>query len=91
MVHDRFFEPLFRLRSVTARTEEAAHTQTSLLARFMDSKRVNERDDDDKTLHHYLAVRIDPDASPLVCRASCVTSQVTLSFSPRDQTLRYRR
>ena len=59
-VHNRFFEPLFR--TVRNNPNEEA-LQTSLLE-FMDSKRVNERTDDDKTL--FLAVRINPDASPLV-------------------------
>ncbi len=59
-VHDRFFEPLFRTVRNNA-NEEALRTS---LLEFMDSKRVNERTDDDKTL--LLAVRIHPDASPLV-------------------------
>lgn len=54
-VHDRFFSPLFR--TVKAGSDEEALT-ASLLA-FMDSKRVNERTDDDKTL--LLATRIIPD------------------------------
>mgnify|MGYP001041622825 CR=1 FL=1 len=55
-VHDRFFAPLFR--TVRAGPDEEALT-TSLVS-FMDSKRVNERTDDDKTL--FLATRIIPDA-----------------------------
>ena len=51
-VHDRFFEPLFK--SVRNGPDEAA-LQSSLLE-FLDSKRVNERTDDDKTL--LLATRI---------------------------------
>lgn len=58
-VHDRFFAPLFR--TVRARTDEKA-LQTSLLE-FMDSKRVNERTDDDKTL--LLATRSADDPSNL--------------------------
>lgn len=54
-VHDRFFAPLFR--TVRAGPDEEALT-ASLLA-FMDSKRVNERTDDDKTL--LLATRSIPD------------------------------
>jgi len=54
-VHDRFFAPLFR--TVRAGPDEEALT-ASLLG-FMDSKRVNERTDDDKTL--LLATRSIPD------------------------------
>lgn len=54
-VHDRFFAPLFR--TVRAGPDEQALT-ASLLA-FMDSRRVNERTDDDKTL--LLATRSIPD------------------------------
>lgn len=57
-VHDRFFAPLFK--TVREGPDEAA-LQTSLLE-FMDSKRVNERTDDDKTL--LLAARIAADVSP---------------------------
>ena len=57
-VHDRFFEPLFR--TVRNSPDEEA-LRTSLLE-FMDSKRVNERTDDDKTL--LLATRSDPDVPP---------------------------
>jgi hypothetical protein len=57
-VHDRFFAPLFK--AVRNGPNEAA-LQTSLLE-FMDSKRVNERTDDDKTL--LLATRITVDVSP---------------------------
>ncbi|OJW21243.1 MAG: hypothetical protein BGO49_24855 [Planctomycetales bacterium 71-10] len=54
-VHDRFFAPLFR--TVKAGSDE--ETLTASLLGFMDSKRVNERTDDDKTL--LLATRIIPD------------------------------
>lgn len=54
-VHDRFFAPLFK--TVRNGSDEAA-LQTSLLE-FLDSKRVNERTDDDKTL--LLATRIAAD------------------------------
>lgn len=54
-VHDRFFAPLFK--TVRNGPDEAA-LRTSLLE-FMDSKRVNERTDDDKTL--ILATRINAD------------------------------
>jgi len=57
-VHDRFFAPLFK--AVRNGSNEAA-LKTSLLE-FMDSKRVNERTDDDKTL--FLATRITVDVSP---------------------------
>jgi hypothetical protein len=59
-VHDRFFSPLFG--AVRNGPDEAA-LQTSLLE-FMDSKRVNERTDDDKTL--LLATRITADVPPNV-------------------------
>ena len=54
-VHGRFFAPLFK--AVRSGPDEAA-LQASLLE-FMDSKRVNERTDDDKTL--ILATRITAD------------------------------
>lgn len=54
-VHDRFFAPLFK--ALRNGTDQAA-LQTSLLE-FMNSKRVNERTDDDKTL--LLATRITVD------------------------------
>jgi len=54
-VHDRFFAPLFR----TVRAGPDEETLTASLLGFMDSKRVNERTDDDKTL--LLATRIIPD------------------------------
>lgn len=57
-VHDRFFSPLFR--TLRDGPDEEALTQ-SLLA-FMDSKRVNERTDDDKTL--LLAIRMHAHAQP---------------------------
>jgi hypothetical protein len=57
-VHNGFFAPLFK--AIRNGPDEAA-LQTSLLE-FMDSKRVNERTDDDKTL--FLAMRINPDAPP---------------------------
>ncbi|WP_437187812.1 PP2C family serine/threonine-protein phosphatase [Planctomicrobium sp. SH668] len=56
-VHDRFFAPLFK--TVRNGPDEAA-LQVSLLD-FMDSNRVNERTDDDKTL--FLATRITADVS----------------------------
>jgi serine/threonine protein phosphatase PrpC len=59
-VHDRFFEPLFR----TVRNNPNEEALRTSLLEFMDSKRVNERTDDDKTL--LLATRNNPDASPLV-------------------------
>jgi Protein phosphatase 2C len=59
-VHDPFFEPLFR----TVRNNPNEEALRTSLLEFMDSKRVNERTDDDKTL--LLAVRINPDASPIV-------------------------
>jgi Protein phosphatase 2C len=59
-VHDRFFAPLFR----TVRTGPDEETLRSSLLEFMDSKRVNDRTDDDKTL--LLATRntCDAPASP---------------------------
>ncbi|MDZ4688924.1 MAG: PP2C family serine/threonine-protein phosphatase [Planctomycetaceae bacterium] len=57
-VHDRFFAPLFK--TVRNGPDEAA-LHASLL-QFMDSKRVNERTDDDKTL--ILATRITADVPP---------------------------
>lgn len=59
-VHDRFFEPLFR----TVRNNPNEEALRASLLDFMDSKRVNERTDDDKTL--LLATRSNPDVSPLV-------------------------
>lgn len=59
-VHDRFFEPLFR----TVRNNPNDEALQSSLLEFMDSKRVNERTDDDKTL--LLATRTNPDAPPSV-------------------------
>jgi hypothetical protein len=56
-VHDRFFEPLFR--TIRSNTDEDS-LQKSLLD-FMDSKRVNDRTDDDKTL--FLAIRNNNDVS----------------------------
>ena len=55
-VHDRFFTPLFETLRNAA---DMADLQTSLL-QFMDSKRVNERTADDKTL--ILATRLMADA-----------------------------
>jgi hypothetical protein len=52
-VHDRFFAPLFR----TVKNGPDEETLRGLLLEFMDSKRVNDRTDDDKTL--LLATRID--------------------------------
>jgi hypothetical protein len=59
-VHDRFFAPLFK--AMKSGADEPA-LKTSLL-QFMDSKRVNERTDDDKTL--LLATRIIVDVPPIV-------------------------
>ena len=74
-VHDRFFEPLFR----TVRNNPDEEALRASLLEFMDSKRVNERTDDDKTL--LLATRINPDAPPALPDANCVTSQETRSAS----------
>jgi hypothetical protein len=52
-VHDRFFAPLFR----TVKNGPDEGTLKALLLEFMDSKRVNDRTDDDKTL--LLATWID--------------------------------
>ena len=57
-VHDRFFAPLFR----AVRNGPDGETLKASLLEFMDSKRVNNRTDDDKTL--LLATRIAPDVSP---------------------------
>ncbi|WP_254510767.1 PP2C family serine/threonine-protein phosphatase [Anatilimnocola floriformis] len=57
-VHDRFFAPLFK--AVRKGPDETV--LQALLLEFMDSKRVNERTDDDKTL--LLAARITPNVSP---------------------------
>ena len=57
-VHDRFFTPLFR----TVRNGQDEKALKASLLEFMDSKRVNERTDDDKTL--LLATRITADAAP---------------------------
>ena len=51
-VHDRFFAPLFK----TLRTGPSEEMLRTSLMDFMDSKRVNDRTDDDKTL--LLATRI---------------------------------
>src|SRR5262249_55721179 len=56
--HDRFFAPLFR----TVRNGPGVDTLRDSLLNFMDSKRVNDRTDDDKTL--VLATRNAPDAPP---------------------------
>jgi hypothetical protein len=55
-VHDRFFAPLFR----TVRNGPGEETLRESLMEFMDSKRVNDRTDDDKTL--LLAMRNTCDA-----------------------------
>ena len=57
-VHDRFFAPLFR----TVRNGPDEETLRASLLEFMDSKRVNDRTDDDKTL--LLATRSTPDVPP---------------------------
>jgi hypothetical protein len=54
-VHDRFFAPLFR----TLRNGPSEDTLRASLLDFMDSKRVNDRTDDDKTI--LLATRNTPD------------------------------
>lgn len=59
-VHDRFFAPLFK--AVRNSLDDAA-LQNSLLE-FMNSRRVNERTDDDKTL--LLATRITVDVPPIL-------------------------
>ncbi|SIN70298.1 Protein phosphatase 2C [Singulisphaera sp. GP187] len=63
-VHDRFFTPLFK--TVRNGPDEGI-LRTSLLE-FMDSKRVNDRTDDDKTL--LLATRNAPDVSPSLSDAT---------------------
>ncbi|MDB5352854.1 MAG: Protein phosphatase [Planctomycetota bacterium] len=57
-VHDRFFTPLFR----TVRNGPDTEVLRASLLEFMDSKRVNDRTDDDKTL--LLATRNAPDVAP---------------------------
>lgn len=57
-VHDRFFAPLFR----AVRNGPNEETLRASLLEFMDSKRVNDRTDDDKTL--LLATRNAPDVAP---------------------------
>lgn len=57
-VHDRFFAPLFK----TVRDSPDSEKLKTSLLQFMDSKRVNERTDDDKTL--LLAIRNAPDVAP---------------------------
>jgi hypothetical protein len=57
-VHDRFFSPLFQ----TVKNGPSEETLRESLRSFMDSKRVNERTDDDKTL--LLAIRIVTDDPP---------------------------
>ena len=57
-VHDRFFAPLFK----TVRNGSDTEALRASLLEFMDSKRVNDRTDDDKTL--LLATRNAPDAAP---------------------------
>ena len=57
-VHDRFFAPLFR----TLKNGPDEETLRASLLEFMDSKRVNDRTDDDKTL--LLATRSATDAPP---------------------------
>ncbi len=57
-VHDRFFAPLFR----TVRNGPDEETLRSSLLDFLDSKRVNDRTDDDKTL--LLATRNAADVTP---------------------------
>lgn len=57
-VHDRFFTPLFR----TLKNGPDEKTLRASLLEFMDSKRVNDRTDDDKTL--LLATRSVTDVPP---------------------------
>lgn len=57
-VHDRFFAPLFR----TVKNGQDEETLRASLLEFMDSKRVNDRTDDDKTL--LLATRSVTDVPP---------------------------
>jgi hypothetical protein len=57
-VHDRFFAPLFK----TVRNGPDGETLRASLLEFMNSKRVNDRTDDDKTL--LLATRSEPDVTP---------------------------
>jgi hypothetical protein len=57
-VHDRFFTPLFR----TLKSGPDGETLRASLLEFMDSKRVNDRTDDDKTL--LLATRNATNVSP---------------------------
>ena len=57
-VHDRFFAPLFR----TLQNGPDEETLRASLLEFMDSKRVNDRTDDDKTL--LLATRSTTDVPP---------------------------
>jgi hypothetical protein len=57
-VHDRFFTPLFK----TVRNGPDEEKLQASLLEFMDSKRVNDRTDDDKTL--LLATRIIADEPP---------------------------
>ena len=57
-VHDRFFAPLFR----TLKNGPDEETLRASLLEFMDSKRVNDRTDDDKTL--LLATRNTTDVPP---------------------------
>ena len=57
-VHDRFFAPLFR----TLKNGPDEETLRASLLEFMDSKRVNDRTDDDKTL--LLAIRSATDVPP---------------------------
>lgn len=57
-VHDRFFAPLFG----TVKNGPDEETLRTSLLKFMDSNRVNERTEDDKTL--LLATRSAPDVPP---------------------------
>jgi len=59
-VHDRFFAPLFK----AVRSGPSEETLRASLLEFMDSKRVNERTDDDKTL--LLATRNTSDVAPIL-------------------------
>ena len=75
-VHDRFFAPLFR----TVRNGPDEETLRASLLEFMDSKRVNDRTDDDKTL--LLATRNTCRCPGKPTRRNCMTIWETRS-APR--------
>jgi hypothetical protein len=70
-VHGPFFAPLFR----TVRDGPDEDTLRESLLEFMDSRRVNDRTDDDKTL--LLATRNTSDAPAKLTRRNCVTTSAT--------------